>query len=257
MRKRIILHGHLAEKHPDPIEVEADTIAEALEALVQYPELAHPPGEPWPVRIKGVESREDLYSVTPVEEIHVYPRTGGGGGGRGVLQTLLGVVLIAISIFQPMALAALQLNYGTMFLTGALMLTGGLLQMLMPMPETDESASKSSSILRGASNTTKIGTPIPLAYGNQPLYGHYLSFDVDAKEWSEDNTEFDKLVSDLPGKSTTVGVHPVPGGSNSSGGTQGVYVEYDRPLVPYTLVNPVFQFQDTGPSNIPTSGWVV
>lgn len=256
MRKKIILHGHLAEKYPDVIHVEAETVAEALQVLTQYPELEHTPGNPWPVRVPGVETREDLYSVTTLEEIHVHPETGGGGGGRGLFQIVIGAVLIAVSIWNPAFLAAMNISQGSLFLTGSLMVTGGILQMMMPMPETQAGENKSSSISSGAGNTTRIGTTIPLAYGTQPLYGHYLSFDVDAVEWSDDNTA-GGVVKVLPGDSTSVGVYPLPGATDSPGPAQGIYAEHDKPLVPYAIVNPVYASQQTGPSNIPQSSWVV
>lgn len=268
MRKKIILYGHLAEKHPDVIYVEAETVAEALQVLSQFPELEHPPGEPWPVQIEGVETREDLYSPTLVEEIHVHPRTGGAGGGRGLFQIVIGAVLIAISIWNPAFLAAMSISQGSLFMTGALMVTGGILQMMMPMPETSEGDNRSSKISSGNANTTRIGTPIPLAYGTQPLYGHYLSFDVDASEWQdlndadiEDLQRAGKLGSflakSLPQNSTSVGVYPLPDAVDTAIETQGIYVEFDKTPVPYAIVNPVYDSQVTGPSNIPQSSWIV
>ena len=38
MKKKIILHGHLAEKYPHDLVVEAETIAEAVRALEQIKE---------------------------------------------------------------------------------------------------------------------------------------------------------------------------------------------------------------------------
>lgn len=264
MLKRIILHGHLAEKHSEIVSVEAETIAEALQALTQFTDLTPPPGEPWPIRIEGVEKVEDLYAVTPIREIHIYPQTGGAGGGRGLFQIVIGITMIALAVVNPTWMPAM-LSRGSLFLSGAMMVTGGILQMLAPMPPAADGDSAQSSIAGGVANTTRIGTAIPLAYGTQSLAGHYLSFDVDAADWNgTDDEEEDGLlkrhiskVTNFPSQSTEAGLYSLPGASNSEGPDQGVYVEFDKPDVPYAIVNPVFTSQQTGPGNIPQSSWIV
>lgn len=260
MKKSIILHGHLAEKHPGVIEVEAETIAEAMQALSLYPELEYPPGSPWPVEIDGVQSKADLYEPTPVREIHVRPRMGGAGGNNGLLQVVIGATMIALAVTNPAFMGMSGFGQVMLGLNGALMVTGGLIQMMTPTPELGGGSSKASAILNGTGNTTKIGTPIPLAYGTQPLYGHYLSFNVDAKNWSgddEDDPTAD-VVKVLPGDSTTVGVYPLPGATTGTAAKyKGVYAEFDKPSVPYALLMPIFESPTPSASNVPTSGWVV
>ena len=260
MKKTIILHGHLAEKFPDSITVEADTIAEALQALTQFQELSPPPGERWAVQVDGITTQEQLFEITDIEEIHVRPETGGAGGRGGIAQIVIGIVMVAVALFAPQALMALKISQGSMFLSGAMMITGGILQMLAPMPEVKEGSDPQSMIMRGAGNTTRIGTPIPLAYGTQPLYGHYLSFDVDAVDWTgrdEDVPAVTRDVRTLPQQSNTVGVYPLPGATNSAGTVQGIYTELDKPSVQFSIVNPVFASATTGASNIPVSSWIV
>lgn len=183
MMKRIILHGHLKKLYDKPIEVEAHSVAEAIKVLQYIPELKPKNGQPWPVTIQGVESDIALFSNTDVEEIHVYPRRGGGGGRSGLLQIIIGITLIAIAIIAPTAalavLGKVGITQGMLALTGAMMVLGGIMQMLMPVPDKD---SESSLYLGASVNTVRIGTPIPVLYGTRKVGGQFLSFDVDAKD---------------------------------------------------------------------------
>lgn len=177
-KKKIILHGYLKDLYAAPIEVEAATVAEAMRSLEQIPELQPEDGQPHPVVILGVESEMALYANTTMEEIHVHPRTGGGGGRNGIMQVLIGVALIAIGIWNPAFLASVGISSTQLFLAGGLMALGGILQMLAPKPDEDDE--RTSNYLGATQNTVKIGTPIPLGYGTRKIGGHYLSFDVDA-----------------------------------------------------------------------------
>ena len=187
MMKRIILHGHLKKLYAEPIEVEADSIADAILILKLIPELEPKNGQPWPVTIRGVNSQGQLFAPNDIEEIHVYPRTTGGGGKGGLIQILLGITLIAVALFAGAAafaatglLGGLGITKGMLLLTGAMMVLGGIMQMLMPVPETD--SSEGSLYLGAGTNTVRIGTRIPVLYGTRKIGGHYLSFDVDAKD---------------------------------------------------------------------------
>jgi predicted phage tail protein len=175
MMKRIILHGHLKKLYDKPIEVEASSVAEAMRFLEQIPELKPKDGQPWPVTIRGIDSQLKLFAETDLEEIHVHPRTGGAGGKGGLLQIIIGIALIALAIVNPAFLATLGITNGMLYLTGGMMVLGGLVQMLMPVPETD--STEGSMYLGAGVNTVKIGTRIPILYGTRKIGGHYLSFD--------------------------------------------------------------------------------
>lgn len=193
--RKIILHGHLHDLYPEPIEVVADTVAEAMRSLQQIEAFS---GEgPHPVRIEGIESEADLFSETDMEEIHVHPWTEGSSNNTFV-QILIGATLIAVGVFTG---GVLGLTAGQLILSGALMVTGGLLALLAPTPaiETGEQG-PSSKYLGAQTNTVQIGTRIPLVYGFRRLFGHYISYDVDAKDW--DGTEYD----DPQGDKATYGV---------------------------------------------------
>ncbi|MCG7628985.1 hypothetical protein MHM88_14330 [Epibacterium sp. MM17-32] len=230
-KKKIILHGHLAEKYPHEIVVEAATVAEALRSLETIEELRPASGMPWPVTVREVDNEISLFSETDMEEIHVYPRTGGAKRG-GLLQIVLGVVLVALAVWNPAFLGMSQAFATQLGLAGGMMVLGGLLQMMMPTPQGYEE-SETSKYLNASGNTVKIGTRIPLAYGNNRLAGHYLSFDVDAMEWAGEDEE--------DGTPSLVG--------------ESVYVEHDKTPVTFVPVNPIFDSATLSPTNIPTSGW--
>lgn len=230
-KKKIILHGHLAEKYPHEIVVEAATVAEALRSLETIEELRPASGMPWPVTVREVDNEISLFSETSMEEIHVYPRTGGAKKG-GLMQIVLGIVLVALAVWNPTFLGMSQAFATQLGLAGGMMILGGILQMMMPTPQGYEE-SETSKYLNASGNTVKIGTRIPLAYGNNRLAGHYLSFDVDAKDWAGEDEE--------EGTPSLVG--------------ESVYVEHDKTPVDLVPVNPVFDSPTLSPTNVPTSGW--
>lgn len=232
-KKKIILHGHLAEKYPHEIVVEAASVAEALHSLSTIDELTPPNGEPWPIIVREVDNEIALYSDTDMEEIHVYPRMGGSKKG-GLMQIILGIVIIALAVVTG-GIAALGISQGSMFLAGGMMVVGGLLQMMMPTPQGyDGNGDTSSKYLGASGNTVKIGTHIAIAYGTNKIGGHYLSFDVDAVDWAGEDDE--------TGDAALVG--------------ENIYVEHDKTPVTTVPVNPIFSSPTLGPGNIPTSGWI-
>lgn len=239
--RKIYLHGHLKDKHPQVIEVEASTVAEAIQSLTQIPTLAD--GAPWPVTIKGVETDAALFSPTDLEEIHVYPRLGGAGGRNGLTQVLIGIAMVGLAVFLgPGAFAAgsflggMGITQGALILTGAMMALGGVVQMLTPMPEfgvDSQDNGEESKFLSSAVNTVRINTPIPLAYGTVKLGGHYLSYDVDAVVVGSGGNS-DALDDLVDGPSLTV---------------------HDKPSVQTALIDPIFSSPTAGPSNNPTENW--
>lgn len=188
--KSIILHGSLKELYPHPLEVVAETAAEAISALSQRLKLILGIGGRVQVELPDFQSRDAIYEKTERREIHVYPTmAGAGGGGRpGMLQIVIGVVLIAAAFFTGGATLAagtsiLGMSTASVAMMGAMMVLGGLIQLLAPTPELEKGTSERKSEYLGApKNTVRIGTPIPLIYGRRKAYGHFLSFDIDAKD---------------------------------------------------------------------------
>lgn len=190
MKRKIILHGQLKDLYDETIEVTSDTIAEAMRALQQI-EILKSTG-PHPVYIEGVDDEISLYGVSEMSEIHVYPMTE-GSGSNPLAQILIGVTLIAVGIFAP-GIAAGLLSQSQLIIAGGLLVTGGLLQLLAPAPTIEED--KESKYIGASANTTAIGTRIPITYGFQKIYGHFLNFDVDAIDFdgNQESVVVDKTV---------------------------------------------------------------
>ncbi len=103
-----------------------------------------------------------------------------GSKKAGVLQTILGAVLVvvgvAIGYFSGGALSAA--GYGAAKL-GAAMMLGGVVQMLSPQPAglaSKQSAdNRASYAFGGVTNTAAQGYPVPLLYGRRLIGGAIIS----------------------------------------------------------------------------------
>lgn len=200
-RKRIILHGYLADLWRGPIEFEVETVAEALYAMSKQTKAFNVrPGQgKHCVRVLGFDRDPSLmFRPTDLEEIHVIPDfSGGGGGGGGFFKLAIGALLIAAAFIPGMQGAVLieatahtaAITASTVaFSMGLSLAMSGLLEIISPAPKRDSGSSSAqaeaapSGYLGAPKNTVKIGTRIPLCYGRCQVYGHFLSFDISAKE---------------------------------------------------------------------------
>ncbi|MDU6055772.1 MAG: tail assembly protein [Acinetobacter junii] len=100
-----------------------------------------------------------------------------GGKKAGVLQTVLGAVLVAagaVLSFTPWAAASPFL-----YKFGAAMMLGGVVQILSPQPSgiaSKQSAdNRASYAFGGVTNTAAQGYPVPLLYGRRRIGGAIIS----------------------------------------------------------------------------------
>ncbi|HDR2474952.1 TPA: tail assembly protein [Enterobacter soli] len=100
-----------------------------------------------------------------------------GSKKAGVLQTILGAVLVAVGVvlsFTPWAAASPFL-----YKVGAAMMLGGVVQMLSPQPAglaSKQSAdNRASYAFGGVTNTAAQGYPVPLLYGKRRIGGAIIS----------------------------------------------------------------------------------
>jgi len=172
LRRKIFLHGSLRDIHAGPIEVVADTVAEAIKKITLQLQGFRPNAITGRRRISvvGFPTMESLFTKGP-EEIHLVPQFNGGKQG-GVFQIILGAALVAASFFLPGSiafLAPLMLNIGLM------VAIGGLLSLLQTPPVVNK-----SHYLGSPQNTVAIGTPIALLYGHRKVGGQILSMNIEA-----------------------------------------------------------------------------
>lgn len=100
-----------------------------------------------------------------------------GSKRAGVLQTVLGAVLVAVGAvlsFTPAAAASPFL-----YQAGAAMMIGGVVQMLSPQPSglaSKQSAdNRASYAFGGVTNTAAQGNPVPMGYGKRRIGGAIIS----------------------------------------------------------------------------------
>ncbi|CAM6939441.1 Tail assembly protein [Citrobacter portucalensis] len=120
-------------------------------------------------------SESDLDFPNAGQEIRIVPVII-GSKRAGVLQTILGAALVAVSIWMPgVSIAASNM----MFAAGASMALGGIAQMLSPQPgglaSKQDADNKASYAFGGVTNTTAQGNPVPLGYGKRRIGGAIIS----------------------------------------------------------------------------------
>lgn len=119
--------------------------------------------------------KDDLVVPNGGREIRIVPVIL-GSKKAGVLQTILGAVIVAASIWMPgIGIAASNV----MFAAGASMALGGIVQMLSPqiggLASKQDADNKASYAFGGVTNTTAQGNPVPLCYGKRRIGGAIIS----------------------------------------------------------------------------------
>ncbi|ENW92741.1 tail assembly protein [Acinetobacter dispersus] len=212
MLKTIKLYGVLGKKFGKVFKLDVANTKEAVRALsVQVPGFehfmmnAHHQGMEFAIFLGGHESGKNtrrgkkktsfydpdsgrtisgnnigidqLEMNTESNVIHIVPRIIGAGGG--VVQTILGVVLIVVG-----ALITVGTLGGGAPLGGALigagigMVIGGVAQMLMPKMDNEDQnqdGNRANKGFGGAVTTVAQGSPVPVLYGQREIGGFIAS----------------------------------------------------------------------------------
>lgn len=100
-----------------------------------------------------------------------------GSKRAGVLQTVLGAVLVAVGAILSFTPAAAASPF--LYQAGAAMMIGGVVQMLSPQPgglsSKQDSDNRASYAFGGVTNTAAQGYPVPLLYGRRRIGGAIIS----------------------------------------------------------------------------------
>jgi predicted phage tail protein len=134
---------------------------------------------------KEAQSVDDLHNPAGKQSIKFVPILQ-GAGGNGVLNVILGAVLIAASFVAPFVGAGAASPY--LLNAGIAMTIGGVVQMLTPMPNMNPDISnnrpdnKPSYAFNGAVNTTAQGYPVPVGYGRMIVGSAVISAGIVAEE---------------------------------------------------------------------------
>lgn len=195
-RVKVVLHGYLKKLYPKELFLSGHNVSEIINGMCKMTKAFNPaPNKPRHlISVVGFHTKESLLEpiASDLEEIHLTPAFHGGKKG-GFFQIVVGVVLIAAAFWTGGAtlgvLGQLGIAGSSLGLLGSIglsMLLGGLLAMLSPQPKISNNGSEAdpeaSKYLGATENTVKIGTRIPFIYGRVKHGGHYISFDVDAKD---------------------------------------------------------------------------
>ena len=186
MLRKIKLYGKLAKFIGHRV-LEAD-VASAAEAvrflLANWPELeAHMNDQHYRVSIGTYDiDLEELHHPAGAAPISFVPVVAGAGA---VARILIGVALIAASIFIPGSTAIFATTFGKISLSvglfGASLVLGGIAQLLTPTPKIsqDEGDPRKSFSFSGIQNTNRAGVPVPVIYGETLTGSVVISAGID------------------------------------------------------------------------------
>ena len=191
--KKIQLLGELGKKFGKSFNFDVRNPAEAVKALcANFPEFkqhlvdSEKRGITYKVLVgKEAQSVDDLHNPAGKQSIKFVPILQ-GAGGNGVLNVILGAVLIAASFVAPFVGAGAASPY--LLNAGIAMTIGGVVQMLTPMPNMNPDISnnrpdnKPSYAFNGAVNTTAQGYPVPVGYGRMIVGSAVISAGIVAEE---------------------------------------------------------------------------
>ncbi len=190
MLKTIKLYGVLGKKFGKEFKLAVESTREAVKALsVQVPGFeqfmltAHEHGMAFAIFQDDENIGENQIDFdTGAEVIKIVPRVLGAGGDNGILQVVLGVVMIVVGYFTFGATTA----YGAALIgAGIGMTVGGIAQMLMPKvsaQDQNQDGNKSNFGFGGAVTTIAQGNPVPILYGQREVGG----FIVNAGQYAVD-----------------------------------------------------------------------
>lgn len=189
MYKTIRFHGVLREQFGKEWRLQVNSVQEGMrllavqiQGLEQFFLNAHKKGLRFAIFIdkKTTISEQELGMHNNAELIRIVPIVE-GAGGSGVLQTVLGAVLVVIGIVANIYVP----GSGTAFIgAGVGMMVGGITSMLMPKADTSDAndGNKSNYGFGSAVTTIAQGNPVPILYGQREVGG----FVVSAGQYPED-----------------------------------------------------------------------
>ena len=185
MLKTIKLYGVLGKKFGKEFHLAVESTREAVKALpVQVPGFeqfmltAHEQGLAFAVFQNDENISEDQIDFeTGAKVIKIVPKVIGAGGNNGVLQTILGVVLIVVGVFYDWS-GTTSMYGAAMVGAGIGMVVGGVAQMLMPKADAqdqNQDGNRANKGFGGAATTIAQGNPVPILYGQREVGGFIVN----------------------------------------------------------------------------------
>lgn len=180
--KTIRFHGVLREKFGKEWRLEVNSVQHAMrllavqiEGLEQFLLNAHHNGLRFSIFIdkRQTLSEKEVDMNLGIELIRIVPIVEGAGGG--LLQTVLGVVMLGVGVFTFGVGTAVGM---ALIGAGAGMFVGGIAQMLMPKTTTQDANSDGNRANHGfgsAVTTVAQGNPVAILYGEREVGGFIIS----------------------------------------------------------------------------------
>ena len=176
MLKTIKLYGVLGKKFGKEFHLAVESTREAVKALsVQVPGFeqfmltAHEQGLAFAVFQDDENISEDQIDFeTGAKVIKIVPKVI-GAGGNGILQTILGAVMIVVGVITRQYWAVGM---------GVGMMIGGIAQMLAPKVDTEDQnqdGNRANKGFGGAATTIAQGNPVPILYGQREVGGFIVN----------------------------------------------------------------------------------
>ena len=185
MLKTIKLYGILAKRFGKEFRLDVENTREAMRALcVQIPGFehfmlhAHEQGLEFAVFQDNQNIGEsEIDMSTNAKVIKVVPKVKGSGG---VVQTIIGAVLIVVGVLVTIGTLGGGAPLGVALIgAGIGMMVGGVAMMLMPKTETtqdeNQDGNKANKGFGGAVTTVAQGNPVPVLYGQREVGGFIAS----------------------------------------------------------------------------------
>lgn len=189
--KKIRLHGVLGDKFGRIHKLAVDSPQEAVKALSTIIPGFHRfmiDSERMGLTFAVFEgkrnlSRDELALQANGEDIRISPVII-GSKKAGMFQTILGAVLVAAGFVASFTPAAALSPY--LYMSGASMMLGGVVQMLSPMPgglaSRQSPDNKPSYAFGGPVNTIAQGNPVGILYGKRRIGGAIISAGIYAED---------------------------------------------------------------------------
>lgn len=188
MYKTIRFHGVLRERFGKEWRLEVSSVKEAMRLLaVQIQGLehfmlnAHKQGLRFAVFTdkRKTISEKEIDMQTGSELIRIIPIVEGAGGDSGLINTLLGAVMVVVGVLVTVGTLGGGAAVGAGLIgAGVGMMLGGIASMLMPEAQTDDANSdgnKANKGFGGAVTTVGQGNPVPILYGQREIGGFIIS----------------------------------------------------------------------------------
>ena len=187
MLKTIKLYGILAKKFGKEFRLDVENTREAMRALcVQVPGFehfmlhAHEQGLEFAVFQDEQNIGEtELDMNTSAKVIKVVPKVKGAGGDGGIIQTVLGAVLVVVGVLVTIGTLGGGAPLGAALIgAGIGMMVGGIAMMLMPKidnQDQNQDGNKANKGFGSAVTTVAQGNPVPVLYGQREVGGFIAS----------------------------------------------------------------------------------